>query len=116
MSKAPDPAPTRRGDALPVGYPAFLADVKARIATARTRAVLAVNSELILLYWEIGREILARQSEKGWGTKVIARLAADLRREFPEMTGLSQSNLHYMRCECVHSSCCVVNVRSATAL
>ncbi len=97
MSKAPDPAPTRRGDALPVGYPAFLADVKARIATARTRAVLAVNSELILLYWEIGREILARQSEKGWGTKVIARLAADLRREFPEMTGLSRSNLHYMR-------------------
>ena len=74
-----------------------MADVKARIATARTRAVLAVNSELILLYWEIGGEILARQSEKGWGTKVIARLAADLRREFPEMTGLSRSNLHYMR-------------------
>ena len=52
-------------DAFPVGYPAFVADVKARIATARTRAALAVNSELILLYWEIGREILTRQSDEG---------------------------------------------------
>jgi predicted nuclease of restriction endonuclease-like (RecB) superfamily len=83
--------------ALPAGYPAFLAEIKARIAVARTRAVLAVNSELIKLYWEIGHEILERESQEGWGTKVIDRLAADLRRDFPGMTGLSRSNLHYMR-------------------
>jgi predicted nuclease of restriction endonuclease-like (RecB) superfamily len=70
---------------------------RARIAAARTRAVLAVNSELIRLYWEFGRGILEREEREGWGAKVIHRLAADLRREFPEMTGLSRSNLHYMR-------------------
>jgi predicted nuclease of restriction endonuclease-like (RecB) superfamily len=82
---------------LPADYPQFLADVKARIAAARTRAVLAVNSELIKLYWEIGHEILDRERREGWGAKVIDRLAADLRRDFPEMTGLSRANLHHMR-------------------
>jgi predicted nuclease of restriction endonuclease-like (RecB) superfamily len=53
--------------------------------------------ELILLYWHIGREILRRQREEGWGGKVIDRLAADLRRSFPEVTGFSRRNLHYMR-------------------
>jgi predicted nuclease of restriction endonuclease-like (RecB) superfamily len=91
------PSPARRGDALPIGYPEFLAEVKARIAAARTRAALAVNSELIKLYWEIGHEILERERREGWGAKVIDRLAADLRREFPEMTGLSLRNLKYMR-------------------
>ncbi|HEY1457409.1 MAG TPA: PDDEXK nuclease domain-containing protein [Solirubrobacteraceae bacterium] len=97
MSKASDPTPTRFEGTLPAGYPAFLTEVKTRIAAARTRAVLAVNSELIRLYWEIGREILERQSEQGWGAKIIDRLASDLRREFPDMKGLSRSNLKYMR-------------------
>jgi len=71
----PAPSPARRGDALPAGYPEFLADVKTRIAAARTRAALAVNSELIRLYWEIGREILDRERREGWGAKLIdARL------------------------------------------
>jgi len=78
-------------------YPEFLAALKARISAARTRAALAVNSELIGLYWELGREILDRERREGWGAKVIERLAADLRREFPDMRGLSRSNLHYMR-------------------
>jgi DUF1016 N-terminal domain len=91
------PSPARPGDAPPAGYPELLAEVKARIAAARTRAALAVNSELIRLYWDIGHEILEREQREGWGAKVIDRLAADLRREFPEMTGLSRSNLHYMR-------------------
>ena len=83
--------------ALPADYPAFLAEVKARIAAARTRAVLAVNSELIRLYWEIGHEILEREQREGWGAGVINRLTSDLRREFPGITGFSRSNLHYMR-------------------
>ncbi len=93
----PGPAPVRRSDALPADYPQFLAEIKARIAAARTRATLAVNSELISLYWEIGHEILDREQREGWGAKVINRLAADLRRELPDMTGFSRSNLHYMR-------------------
>lgn len=79
------------------GYPAFLTELKRRIRGARTRAAVSVNSELILLYWSIGRDILVRQRAEGWGTKVIARLAADLRRAFPEMSGISARNLKYMR-------------------
>lgn len=81
----------------PDSYPALLAELKQRIRSARLRAALSVNRELIVLYWGIGRDILARQRAQGWGTKVIDRLAADLRRAFPEMTGLSARNLKYMR-------------------
>jgi predicted nuclease of restriction endonuclease-like (RecB) superfamily len=58
---------------------------------------LAVNRELVLLYWQIGRDILARQASQGWGAKVIDRLAHDLRNAFPEMKGFSPRNLKYMR-------------------
>jgi len=81
----------------PHDYPAFLAELKQRIRSARLQAALSVNRELILLYWSIGRDILLRQQEEGWGSKVIDRLAADLRRAFPEMTGISGRNLKYMR-------------------
>jgi predicted nuclease of restriction endonuclease-like (RecB) superfamily len=81
----------------PEGYADWLADLKARIHTAQQRATLAVNRELVLLYWQMGRDILARQSEQGWGAKVIARLAHDLRAAFPEMKGFSPRNLKYMR-------------------
>jgi predicted nuclease of restriction endonuclease-like (RecB) superfamily len=83
--------------ALPADYPAFLDDVKARIAAARTRAVLAVNSELVQLYWEIGQEILKRQEREGWGAGVTKRLSVDLGREFADMKGLSETNLRHMR-------------------
>ena len=79
------------------GYAALLGDLKERIRSARLRAALAVNQELVLLYWSIGRDILARQLDEGWGARVIDRLSADLRRDFPEMTGLSARNLKYMR-------------------
>jgi predicted nuclease of restriction endonuclease-like (RecB) superfamily len=81
----------------PDSYPAFLAELKQRIRSARLQAALSVNRELVLLYWSIGRDILARQRAEGWGAKVIDRLAADLRRAFPEMTGISARNLKYMR-------------------
>ena len=81
----------------PDHYPELLSQLKDRIRSARLRAALSVNRELVLLYWSIGRDILARQSAEGWGTKVIDRLAADLRHAFPEMTGISPRNLKYMR-------------------
>jgi predicted nuclease of restriction endonuclease-like (RecB) superfamily len=52
---------------------------------------------LVLLYWQIGRDIIVRQAAAGWGAKVIDRLAVDLRREFPEMKGFSSRNLMFMR-------------------
>ena len=58
----------------PEGYDGFLEDLKQRIRTAQVRAVLAVNRELILLYWQIGREILERQDRAGWGAKIIESL------------------------------------------
>ena len=81
----------------PVGYGELLEQVKAQVRAARIHAAHAVNSQLITLYWQIGRLILDRQAAEGWGTKVISRLAADLRTEFPSMRGLSQRNLVYMR-------------------
>jgi predicted nuclease of restriction endonuclease-like (RecB) superfamily len=85
------------GELLPGGYAALLRDLKERIQQAQVRAALAVNRELVLLYWQIGREILTRQEQAGWGARVIDRLAADLRREFPELKGFSPRNLKYMR-------------------
>ena len=82
---------------LPADYSAWLAELKARIHTAQQRASLAVNRELVLLYWQIGRDILARQGREGWGAKVIERLAQDLRNTFPDMKGFSPRNLKYMR-------------------
>jgi predicted nuclease of restriction endonuclease-like (RecB) superfamily len=72
-------------------------DLKARIRQAQVRTALAVNRELVLLYWNIGREILQRQQSQGWGAKIIERLSRDLRLEFPEMKGFSRANLLYMR-------------------
>ena len=82
---------------VPAGYSAWLADLKWRIRETRVRAALAVNAELIELYWRIGHDILNRQAQDGWGSKVVERLAADLRAEFPEARGFSSANLRYMR-------------------
>jgi predicted nuclease of restriction endonuclease-like (RecB) superfamily len=82
---------------LPPDYAAWLAELKTRIHSAQQRATRAVNRELVLLYWQIGRDILERQSREGWGSKVIERLAQDLRSAFPDMKGFSPRNLKYMR-------------------
>ena len=81
----------------PTRYEDLLSVLKNRIRKAQVRASVAVNQELVLLYWGIGKEILTRQREDGWGTKVIERLAKDLHVEFPEMRGLSPRNLGYMK-------------------
>lgn len=81
----------------PKGYSAWIADVKARVRAAQLRASLAVNHELVALYWSIGRDLLERRAKSKWGDGVIARASADLRSEFPNMEGFSVSNLRYMR-------------------
>jgi predicted nuclease of restriction endonuclease-like (RecB) superfamily len=80
----------------PANYVSLLKDIKVRIAEAQTRAVLSVNSELIRLYWDVGRLIENRQREQGWGAAVIPRLARELRNELPETKGFSERNIKRM--------------------
>ncbi|SAL84074.1 hypothetical protein AWB74_06813 [Caballeronia arvi] len=90
-------APAVRETSATTDYPALLADIKTRIQAAQYAALRAVNKELIGLYWDIGRLIVERQRSEGWGKAVVARLAADLRADFPETGGFSASNLWRMR-------------------
>jgi predicted nuclease of restriction endonuclease-like (RecB) superfamily len=83
--------------ALPDSYPVFLQELKQRIRESQVRASVSVNRELVLLYWRIGNDILVRQQRENWGAKVIDRLAADLKKAFPDMKGFSPRNLKYMR-------------------
>lgn len=79
------------------GYGDLLARLKDRVRQTQFRAARAANTEVLRLYWSIGREILERQTVDGWGSKVVDRLAADLKGEFPEQRGWSRRNLLYMR-------------------
>jgi len=77
-------------------YSHLLADIKTRIQQAQVRAMLAINSELIHLYWEIGQILDSRQQQKGWGARIIPKLATDLHNELPEIKGFSELNLKRM--------------------
>lgn len=84
-------------DNLDKSYINTLDELKTAIKTAQIKAVLSVNSELVILYWNIGKIILKQQKEQGWGTKVVEMLSNDLQKSFPDMKGLSFRNLNYMR-------------------
>ena len=83
--------------AVPAGYAELLEALKARVRATQVRAARAANTEVLRLYWSIGRNILDRQDSAGWGAAVVDRLAADLRAEFPDQRGWSRRNLLYMR-------------------
>ena len=89
--------PKSRSSPLPAVYDNFLQELKDRIRSAQVRAALSINRELVVLYWSIGRDILNRQKNEGWGTKIIDRLSGDLAKAFPEMRGFRARNLKYMR-------------------
>jgi len=78
-------------------YRVFLEDIKQRIRKSQYEALKAVNKELILLYWDIGRKIVSKQTALGWGKSVVENLAKDLQKEFPGVKGFSVQNLWYMR-------------------
>lgn len=82
---------------LPADYPAFLEEIKASIRTAQVKTALAVNAGMLQLYWDIGRRIVEKQRQEGWGTKIIAHLAADLQNAFPALAGFSRANIYRMR-------------------
>ena len=78
-------------------YRDLLREVKEKIRSAQVQARVTVNQHLLILYWEVGKSILARQEQYGWGAKVVEQLAHDLRLEFPGLEGYSKRNLLYMR-------------------
>ncbi|NEO82834.1 MAG: DUF1016 domain-containing protein [Spirulina sp. SIO3F2] len=78
-------------------YQTLLHSLKTQIRQAQVKAALAVNRELVLLYWHIGAQILEQQAAQGWGAKVIEQLSQDLRQDFPSLKGFSTRNLKYMR-------------------
>ncbi|MFH1743306.1 MAG: PDDEXK nuclease domain-containing protein [bacterium] len=78
-------------------YRQFIEGLKARVTAARTSAARAVNRDLIMLYWDIGRAIVEKQQTLGWGESVVEMVSADLQRAFPGMSGFSSRNMWYMR-------------------
>ena len=96
-SKKPGNRPGKAQNLIPKGYDELLGQLKDRIRTAQLRAAVAVNRELIELYWQIGQSIVDRQRSDGWGKSVVERLAQDLQAEFPGMSGFSPRNVWRMR-------------------
>jgi len=81
----------------PPHYNQFFVEVKERIRTAQYEAMKAVNKEMILLYWDIGKLITEKQQALGWGKSVVETLSKDLQKEFPGMQGFSARNIWYMQ-------------------
>ena len=78
-------------------YIAWMQTMKDRVRAACYRAQVAANQEMLLLYWDLGHDIIERQQRQGWGNAIILRMSADLIAEFPEMKGFSERNLGYMK-------------------
>ena len=97
MGKTVIKKPRLRDISLPADYGRLLEDIKTRIRTAQVKAALSVNRELIELYWKIGEAIVRQQKKEGWGKAVVERLAEDIQRGFPGISGFSALNLWHMR-------------------
>ena len=78
-------------------YLQFIEEIKNEIRRQRVSVVLNANSSMICLYWNIGKAILEKQENEGWGAKIIDRMAKDLKDAFPDMSGFSPRNIKYMR-------------------
>ncbi len=96
MAKKSAPA-LKKTEVSPVGYAKFITSLKTKIQSAQIKAAVAVNSELIKLYWEIGKEIIEKQDREGWGSKVLEKAAKDLQNEFPGIEGFSRANIFRMK-------------------
>jgi predicted nuclease of restriction endonuclease-like (RecB) superfamily len=77
-------------------YISLFSEIRVRIREAQVKATLAVNAQMITMYWDIGKMISERQNKEGWGANVIRRLSIDIRNELPELKGFSQRNMEYM--------------------
>jgi hypothetical protein len=81
----------------PTNYTKFLISLKTKIRSAQFKGAIAVNRELIKLYWEIGKDIFEKQEKEGWGTHVLERVAKDLQNDFPGVEGFSIRNIFRMK-------------------
>ena len=96
MAKKPAAA-VRKRDVSPANYTKFIASLKTKICSAQIKGAIAVNRELIKLYWDIGKDIAEKQEQEGWGSKVLEKVAKDLQNEFPGMEGFSRANMFRMK-------------------
>ena len=87
----------KKEETSPAEYSKFIKSLKAKIRSAQIKAAVVVNSELIKLYWEIGKEIVKKQEQEGWGSKALEKVAKDLQNEFPGIEGFSRSNIFRMK-------------------
>lgn len=78
-------------------YKIWIHELKQRIRSAQLKAAVAVNEQMIMLYWEIGMQIFEKQQEQVWGSKVVDQMAKDLKNELPDTQGFSRTNLFAMR-------------------
>lgn len=83
--------------AMPENYQDFIQEIKDQIQHERFKTVMSANKAMVLMYWNIGKAILERQKNEGWGAKVIDRMSHDLKESFPGISGFSPRNLKYMR-------------------
>lgn len=81
----------------PADYRAWLGELKARFRQVQLKAAVAVNTALLQFYWDLGADMVTRQTQWNWGSGFLKQLSADLMSEFPEMKGFSASNLKYIR-------------------
>ena len=90
--------PTKVSDnELPLWYADFFENIKTEISVSRRKAMLSANSQMMMMYYRIGKTILKRQNAEGWGSKIIDRLSSDIKEAYPELKGFSPRNLKYMR-------------------
>lgn len=78
-------------------YRQWLASLKARVRSVQIKAAVAVQTELLQFYWELGSDIIERQKSSTWGDGFIKQLSADLMTEFPDIKGFSERNIKYIR-------------------
>ena len=92
MAKKAVPS-VRKTEVSTTNYNKFITSLKAKIRSAQIKGAIAVNRELIKLYWDMGKDILEKQEQEGWGSKVLERVVKDLQNEFPGVEGFSRTNL-----------------------
>jgi predicted nuclease of restriction endonuclease-like (RecB) superfamily len=78
-------------------YRSFILEIKQRIQASQIKAAIAVNQELLLLYWDLAERIVTKQQQAAWGDGFLLQISKDLKTEFPEMKGFSKRNLEGMR-------------------
>lgn len=96
MTKSKKPV-SKKQNISSADYAKFVTELKKKIRSAQFKAALAVNRELIHLYWDIGKEIVERKEKDGWGSGVIDKIARDIQNEFPGIEGFSRTNMGRMR-------------------